>query len=115
MSSDAFSEREKGFESKFKLDQELKFKATSRGNRKLAQWLGERFGMSEAERDAYGKDLILADMDRPGPEDLIAKVMKDIAARKAGISEHDVRRELKRCQDAALLEVINEQKAKQKK
>ena len=113
--ADAFNEREKGFESKFKLDEELKFKAISRGNKMLAEWLGEKFGMTPAQREAYGKELVMADMDAPGHEDLIAKVMKDVAAHKAHITRHDVEHELKRCHAAALDAAVKEQQAKKKK
>ncbi|MEK7821141.1 MAG: DUF1476 domain-containing protein [Pseudomonadota bacterium] len=112
--SDAFQEREKGFESKFKLDEELKFKAQSRGNRMLAEWLADKLGLNAAQREAYGKELVLADLEKPGHEDLIAKVMKDVAARKAHVTRHDVEREIKRCHAAALDSVVKEQKAKKK-
>ena len=112
--ADAFNEREKGFESKFKLDEEVKFKALSRGNRMLADWLGEKFGMTAAQREAYGRELVLADMESPGHEDLIGKVMKDIAAHKSHISRHDVEKEMKRCHAAALEQAVKEQKAKKK-
>ena len=70
--------------------------------------------MTAAQREAYGKALVLADMDKPGHEDLIDKVMKDIAAHKAHITRHDVEKEMKRCHAAALEQVVKEQKAKKK-
>lgn len=112
--ADAFNEREKGFESKFKLDEEVKFKALSRGNKMLAEWLGEKFGMSAAQREVYGKELVLADMEAPGHEDLIGKIVKDAATRHVHLSRHEVEKEMKRCHAAALDQAIKEQKAKKK-
>lgn len=112
--ADTFQEREKSFEAKYKHDQELKFKAQSRGNRMLAEWLAGMLGMSAAEREAYGKELVIVDLEKPGHENLIAKVMKDAAARKAHVTRHDVEREIKRCHAVALDQVIKERQAKKK-
>ena len=44
--SDIFDEREKGYEAKFKLDEELNFKIRARRNKLLGYWLAEKFDMS---------------------------------------------------------------------
>ena len=107
--ADIFEQREKGYEAKHKHDQEVRFKAQSRSNKLFGQWLGEKLGMSEAERVAYGKELVVARMDKPIREDLIQKVMKDIADRKANITEAEVRKQLDRMYVAALEEITREQ------
>ena len=107
--ADIFEQREKGYEAKFKLDAELQFKAVSRGNRKLAEWLGEKFGMPADQRAAYGKELAMADMDKPGHDDLLDKVMKDAETRKIRIPRSDVEKEMKRCHAAALQQLAQEQ------
>lgn len=107
--ADIFNEREKAYEAKFRLDEEIKFKALSRGNKMLAEWLGEKFGMAAAERQAYGKELAMADLDKPGHDDLLDKVMKDAEMRKIRISRHDVEKEMKRCHTVALQQLAQEQ------
>ena len=107
--ADTFDERKKGFEAKFQLDSELRFKAQSRSNKLFGQWLGEKLGMSEAERVSYGKELVVARMDKPIREDLIQKVMKDIAARKADIAEAEVRKQLDHFYAVALEQIAKEQ------
>ena len=72
-----FNEREKAFEAKFKLDEELKFKATARRNRLLGHWAGEKMGFSEAECDAYAKEVIKSDFEKPGDDDVLQKVLTD--------------------------------------
>ena len=89
--SDAFKDREKGFEAKYKLDQDLAFKAEARRNRLLGEWLAERFGMTSDETKDYAKSVVAADFDEPGIEDVMRKVMADIAERGVDISESDVR------------------------
>ncbi len=66
-----FNEREKAFEAKFKLDEELKFKATARRNRLLGHWAGEKMGLSEAECDAYSKEVIKSDFEKPATATVI--------------------------------------------
>ncbi|HAD87860.1 MAG TPA: DUF1476 domain-containing protein [Rhodospirillaceae bacterium] len=92
--SDAFKDREKGYEAKFQLDEELRFKAESRRNKLLGLWLAEAFGLKGSDADAYAKEVVLADLDEPGVEDVVRKVMADIEARGLQISEDDIRRKL---------------------
>ncbi|MEK9672505.1 MAG: DUF1476 domain-containing protein [Rhodospirillaceae bacterium] len=92
--ADAFSSREKGYEAKFQLDEEQRFKAESRRNKLLGLWLAEAFGLKGSDADAYAKEVVLADLDEPGVEDVMRKVMADIEKNGAKISESDVRRKL---------------------
>lgn len=107
--ADIFDERKKGYEAKFKLDEDIKFRATSRGNKMLAEWLGPKFGMSVDERVTYGKELAMADLDKPGHDDLLDKVMKDAEKRKVKIFRADLEKEMKRCHAAALEQIVQEQ------
>jgi hypothetical protein len=107
--ADIFNEREKGYEAKFKLDSELQFKAISRGNKMLAEWLGQKFGMGADERQAYGKELAMADLDKPGHDDLLDKIMKDAATRKVQIDRAAVEKEMQRCHAVALQQLVQEQ------
>lgn len=92
--SDAFKDREKGYEAKFQLDEELRFKAESRRNKLLGLWLAEAFGLKGSDADAYAKEVVLADLDEPGVEDVVRKVMADVEARGLQITEDDIRRKL---------------------
>lgn len=106
--ADQFSKREKGFEAKYQLDQELAFKAESRRNKLLGLWLAEQFGLSGADADAYAKQVVIADMDEPGIEDVMRKVMKDIEDRGAGISEQQVRDKIAELEPLAVTQVKEE-------
>ena len=76
--SDKFLDREKGYEAKFKLDQELDFKARSRRNKLFGLWLGEKLGMGPAEAEEYAKTIVTVDLEEEGDGDVLRKVMKDI-------------------------------------
>jgi len=89
--SDAFSDREKGFEAKFKNDADFIFKAESRRNRLLGEWLADQFGIEGDAKKKYAKDVVIADLDEPGIDDVVGKVMADIKENSSTISEADVR------------------------
>lgn len=110
--SDIFSEREKAFEAKYKHDQDLKFQAQSRSNKQFGQWLGEKLGLSAAAQEAYGKELVAARLNTLVREELIKKIMKDIAAHKADIDEREVRKALDRFYAIAQEEVAKERAEK---
>ena len=94
--SDTFRTRERGEELRFEMSQELQFKAEARRNRLLGEWLAHKFGLTTDEADAYVKEVIASDLEEPGIEDVVRKVMKDIEDRGAGISEDEVRAEMDR-------------------
>ncbi len=75
-----FDEREKAFEKKFEHDQDLQFKATARKNKLLGLWAASLMGKSGADAEAYAKEVVMADLDVPGDHDVIAKLVKDLAA-----------------------------------
>jgi hypothetical protein len=75
-----FDDREKAFEAKFKLDQDAQFKVNNRRNRLLGLWVASQLGKSGADADAYAKEIVLADFDKPGDDDVVERVLKDLEA-----------------------------------
>lgn len=92
--STLFTDREKGFETKFKIDQETTFKVEARRNKLLGLWLAKKLGLPETEHEAYAKDVVLADLKEPGVEDIMRKVTKDVSDRAADLPESDIRQKL---------------------
>jgi hypothetical protein len=103
-----FDEREKGFEAKYKHDQEALFKVTARRNRLLGLWAAEQLGLSGAEADAYARSIVAADFEKPGDDDVLHKVMADLSGKGVQVSEHALRKRL-----ADLTQVAKDQIAKQ--
>ena len=104
--SDSFSDREKSFEAKNKLEEELKFKAESRRNKLLGLWAAEKMGMDGSEAEAYAKTVVLADLEEPGVEDVVRKVMADFASHGANVSEDELRTEMERLMGIAIDQVM---------
>jgi len=84
-----FDKREEGFEKKFAHDEELRFKAMARRNKMLGLWAAEVLGKSGAEAEAYAKEVVLADFEEAGDNDVVRKVLKDLADK--GIGEPEIR------------------------
>jgi hypothetical protein len=103
-----FNEREKGFEQKYKHDQDLQFKVNARRNRLLGLWAAEQMGITGEAADAYAKEVVQADFEKPGDSDVVAKVVNDLTAKGRPTTEAQVRKELDR-----LLLVAKEQLMKQ--
>ncbi len=89
-----FDKRREGYESKFAHDQDLKFKATARRNKLLGLWAAEKLGLSGQAAEDYAKDVVKADFEEVGEEDVFRKVRKDFDDKKVAISDHQIRREM---------------------
>ncbi len=87
-----FDNRKEGFEKKFAHDEELRFKATARRNKLLGQWAAEKLGLSGDAAVSYAKDVVAADFEEAGDDDVVRKVMADFTAKNVDQSEHQVRR-----------------------
>ncbi|MEE3000937.1 MAG: DUF1476 domain-containing protein [Pseudomonadota bacterium] len=110
-----FNDREKGFEAKFKLDQETEFKITARRNKLLGLWLGESLGLNESEIDNFAASVVASDLEEPGDEDVIRKCMTDIQERGANISYEDIKSKITEFTEEAHRQIGDEQQPNQTK
>jgi len=92
----SFDDREKGFERKYVLDEELAFKTTVRRNKLLGLWAAQKMGKTSAEAEAYAKDVVAADFEHHGDDDVLNKVLKDFQAAKIAIPADQIRAEMER-------------------
>ena len=90
----AMEDREKAFENKFAHDAELKFKAEARRNKLLGLWAAEKMGLSGDDAEAYAKEVIAADFEEAGDEDVFRKIRGDFDAKNIEQSDHQIRREM---------------------
>ena len=88
----SFDKREKAEETKHARDTETKFKANARRNKLFGLWIAELLGMKGETADAYAKEVVLADFDEPGHDDVIRKVKGDLGKAKVAMSDHDLNR-----------------------
>ena len=84
-----FDKREEGFEKKFALDEEQKFKAEARRNKLLGLWAADLLGKTGDDAAAYAKEVVASEFEESGDADVLRKVAKDLAGK--GISEQQIR------------------------
>ena len=90
----AFHDREKEFETRFRHDQELRFKITARRNQLLGMWAAERLGLLGDAAEVYVKHVVDAQFQPGGDEHVIDKVSADLSAKDPTITEARIRFEL---------------------
>jgi hypothetical protein len=101
----SFDKRKEGFESKFAHDEELRFKSTARRNKLLGLWAAETLGKSGDDAQAYAREVIRADMQEAGEEDVFRKVRADFDAAKVAQSDHQIRRTMQELMAEAVAQI----------
>ena len=87
-----FDKREEGFEKQFAHDEELRFKAMARRNKMLGLWAAGVLGKCGADAEAYAKEVVLADFEEAGDNDVLRKVSKDLQPK--GVTEQQIRAQM---------------------
>jgi hypothetical protein len=100
-----FDKREEGFEKKFALDEEQKFKAEARRNRLLGLWAAAKLGMSGDAANAYAREVVAAEFGEGGDTDVIRKVMGDLSAKGVTVTETQVRSQMSELMAQAVAQV----------
>ena len=103
--ADAFSDREKGFEAKYELDEENCFKVDAWRNKLLGEWLAFQFGFTSDAVAEYAKEVVISDLDEPGQEDVVHKVLADIEKKGSDITEADARASLSEFEGVAVEQI----------
>jgi hypothetical protein len=87
-----FDKREEGFEKQFAHDEELRFKAIARRNKIIGLWAAGILGKTGADAEAYAKEVVLADFEEAGHDDVVSKLVKDLQPN--GITEEQIRTQM---------------------
>ncbi|KAF0103987.1 MAG: hypothetical protein FD144_1916 [Rhodospirillaceae bacterium] len=103
-----FDDREKAFEAKYEHDEQLKFKVNSRRNKLLGLWAAGLLGKTGADAEAYAKEVVMADFEKPGDSDVIDKLMKDLAAAGKPMEDHTIRKHSQLLADEAKKQIMAE-------
>jgi hypothetical protein len=106
----SFDDRARGFEEKFKHDQELGFKISARRNKLLGLWAAREMKLPAAEHDAYAKSVVMADLEKPGDDDVVDKLLADFKAKGIEMTDHRIRHQLTEFREIARQQVMSETK-----
>ena len=91
-----FKERGINFEKKFQVDEELKFKVEARSNKYLGEWASSILGKAEQEKQKYIQEIIKADMEEAGREDVFRKIKKDFQVASVTIEDSEIRNQMEK-------------------
>ena len=91
-----FDEREKSFEKKFQMDEELQFKIAARSNKYLGEWASLKLGKNEEEKKNYIQEVIISDLQEAGREDVFRKIKKDFQAASIIVEETEIRDQMEK-------------------
>ena len=91
-----FDEREKSFEKKFAKDQELQFKVAARSNKYLGEWASLKLGKNEEEKRNYIQEIIKADMEEAGQEDVLRKLKKDFQTASINVEDSEIKDQMEK-------------------
>ena len=86
-----FDDRERAFEAKYARDEEMQFRIIARRNRLLGEWAARLMGLNEAESESYAKDVIRADFEEAGEDDVVRKVLGDLTSAGVDADETKIR------------------------
>ena len=89
-----FDERQKSFEKKFAKDEELQFKVAARSNKYLAEFVSSKLKKSEEEKKIYVQELIRADMEEAGREDVFRKIKRDFQSASISVEDSEIRHQM---------------------
>lgn len=104
-----FDDRERAFEAKFAHDEEMNFRIVARRNRLVGEWAARKMGLSEEETSAYAKDVVRADFEAAGDDDVIKKLLGDLTTAGVDVEEADIREALAHKTIEARRQIMQEQ------
>jgi hypothetical protein len=89
-----FDDRERAFENMYARDQEMQFRILARRNRLLGAWAANLMGLTDVEAESYAKDVVRADFEEAGDEDVIRKLLGDLTSAGVECDEARIRQAL---------------------
>lgn len=105
--ADAFNDREKAAEAKWAHDEDTRFKVSARRNKLLGLWAAGEMGITGEAAEAYAKEVVKADFEEAGDEDVFRKLRRDFDAKGIARSDHAIRKEMETLLAVAVDQVVN--------
>ena len=102
----SFEDRKKGYEAKYLKDQEAQFKIRAKRNKFLGLWAAEI--IKPENIDEYVKEVRLSDLEKPGDDDIIDKLLGDFEKKSVNLSREDVVKKINECQQQGIDEFMKE-------
>ena len=78
------------------MDQELQFKVQARSIKYLAEFVSSKLIKSDEEKKEYIQEIIKADMEEVGQEDVFRKIKKDFKTASYSIEDSEIREQMEK-------------------
>ncbi|WP_439272444.1 DUF1476 domain-containing protein [Pseudochrobactrum sp. HB0163] len=101
-------ERRDAFEKKFAHDEDLRFRAVARRNKLLGLWAAEKLGKSGDDAQAYAMQVVRADLEEAGDEDVIRKLVADFNAASVAVGDAELREKMQALLEEAVQQISAE-------
>ena len=95
-----FNDREKGFEAKYQHDQEAQFKIRAIRNKLVGEWAASL--IKPENEEIYVKEVRLSNLEKPGDDDLIDKLLNDFELKNLGIEKQEIIKKIEECSRLAV-------------
>ena len=95
-----FDDRQKGFEAKYQHDQEAQFKIRAIRNKLVGEWAASL--IKPEDEEIYVKEVRLSDLEKPGDDDLIDKLLNDFELKNLGIEKLEIIKKIEECSRLAV-------------
>ncbi|WP_413207083.1 DUF1476 domain-containing protein [Rhodospirillum sp. A1_3_36] len=99
--SDAFEEREQGFEAKYHLDEERTFRITAKRDKLFGLWAAKEMALDDSAAEAYALALVESELTSHGDDEIVARVLQDLTAKGVDITEGRLVIKLQKFRDEA--------------
>ena len=103
-----FKDREEAFESKYKHDEDLRFRTNARRDKLFGLWVAEQMGLSGEDAQHYARKIIQADIKVPGDSDVLKTIRQDLTDAGIEISEHRLHKRLEECFEEAKHQIMGQ-------
>ena len=101
-----FEDRKKGFEAKYQKDEETQFKIRAKRNKFLGSWAATIFKPQNIEE--YIKEVRLSDLEKPGDDDIIDKIVNDFESKNLNITRENIVEKIQECEQKAIEDFLKE-------
>lgn len=103
-----FDDRKKGLEAKYQLDQDAQFKIRALRNKLVGKWAASLIKPDDEEK--YIKEVRISDLEKPGDDDLIDKLIADFESINLNIDRQEIIKNIEECEKKAINELQKENK-----
>lgn len=103
-------DRQKAFENKYALDQEVMFRIEARTAKLFGLWIAEKLGLEDTEAQAYAASIVSANLEEAGFEDIKRAVRPALAEKKIDLTDHLMDAQIEKFMEEARRQIVENSK-----